>query len=53
LAVQPSGETYVFRSRKGENLLITRGQAHHIMKTLAFTTGMDATRVGRLSTRKA
>lgn len=53
LAVQPTGETYVFRSRKGENRPITRGQAHHVMKTLAFTTGLDATRVGCHSTRKA
>jgi len=53
LAVHPARETYVFRSRKGENLPITRGQAHHIMKTLAFATGLDATRVGCHSTRKA
>lgn len=53
LAIHPTGDTYVFRSRKGENHPITRGQAHHIMKSLARSAGLDATRVGCHSTRKA
>lgn len=53
LSLHPTGDTYVFQSRKGENQPITRGQAHHIMKSLAHAAGLDASRVGCHSTRKA
>ena len=52
LPALPTGDTFVFRSRKGLNRPITRWQAHAIMKTLARSAGLDATRVGCHSTRK-
>lgn len=52
LAALPTGDTFVFRSRKGLNRPITRWQAYSIIKTLALSAGLDATRVGCHSTRK-
>jgi integrase len=48
----PTGDTFVFLSRKGDNRPISRCQAHTIMKTLACEVGLDASRVGCHSTRK-
>ena len=52
LPVPPTGETFVFLSRKGDNRPISRCQAHSLMKTLAREVGLDASRVGCHSTRK-
>ena len=43
----------VFRSRTGDNLPITRGQAHRQLKRLARELGLDAARLGCHSTRKS
>jgi site-specific recombinase XerD len=43
----------VFLSPKGDGRPIRRGQAHHLLKKIAREVGIDATRVGCHSLRKA
>ena len=52
LTLAPTGDTFVFASRNGDNRPINRRRAHSIMKTLAREAGLDASRVGCHSTRK-
>lgn len=53
LRIHPTAETYVFLSKKGQNEPLRRCQAHHIIKSAAWDAGLDATRVGCHSGRKA
>jgi integrase len=49
----PPGEAPVFRSKKGEGQAIRRCQAHHVLKKIAGEVGIDPTRIGCHSARKA
>ena len=49
----PAGAAFVFKSRKGLNRSINRCQAYVIIKSIAEVVGLDASRLGCHSTRKA
>jgi integrase len=53
LRVHPTADTYVFRSLKGSNEPIRRGQAFHVIKSAAQNAGLDSTFIGSHSCRKA
>ena len=53
LPVHPTGDTFVFQSRKGVNEPIRRCQAHHLLKQVAREAGLDASRIGCHSARKS
>jgi integrase len=52
LHVHPTGESYVFSSRKGDNRPITRCHAHYLLKTMARELSLDADRIGCHSCRR-
>jgi integrase len=53
MKVHPTGDTFVFQSRKGVNQPIGRCQAHHLLKSIAREAGLDAARLGCHSARKS